>query len=302
MTGAASTVRRTALSCAAFAAAAIAYAAPAKAEPIGDACFGGNLLIASDTIATGSAGEIPSPCTVAGGRLLVETLYYQNASKVGGTALAAYPLVRFRTGLVKRLELVVDAPSQIAQSGLGGAGLYPVSRAGAGLNYRVADSEHTALGLAALVSAPASLYASTQSQPRYTLGLNGKYRLSHSLWLKGLVSTHSSSSIGFNQVYPSDGARARRDSGRNHEVVRHHRNADHHPECVRSIARRRFGHSPPHGKVGGKRRLGDGVQPRRRQQDALSRRGIELPALASARPANVQGARFHWRKRMTLDG
>jgi hypothetical protein len=199
-TGIVSRCVRAALYAAAVALAAIAGTRGAFAEPIGDPCLNGNLLTASD-----GTGTVPSPCTVDRKQFLVETLYYQNASKVGGTALAAYPLLRLRAGVARRLELLVDAPSQIAQSGLNGAGLYPTSHTGAGVNYRMVDTYGSALALSATIAAPASLYQPTQTQPRYTLALNEKYRLSHALWLKAVVSAHSSSSIGFNQVYPAMG-------------------------------------------------------------------------------------------------
>ena len=93
-------------------------------------CTNASLL----TTATGSS-QIPSPCIVPGGNLLIETLYYQNASKVGGTALAAYPLLGFDAGLGRRVDAIVDLPSQIAESGRNGAGIYPRSHATYVLRY-----------------------------------------------------------------------------------------------------------------------------------------------------------------------
>ncbi len=44
-----------------------------------------------------------SPCIVRRGQLVIESMYYQNASKEGGTALAAYPEATFRVGLSPRV-------------------------------------------------------------------------------------------------------------------------------------------------------------------------------------------------------
>ncbi len=44
-----------------------------------------------------------TPCIVRPGRIVIESMYYQNASSVGGTALAAYPEPTFRIGLAPRL-------------------------------------------------------------------------------------------------------------------------------------------------------------------------------------------------------
>jgi hypothetical protein len=103
---------------------------------------------------------ITPPCAVAPGSVLVETVYYQNASRAGGTALAAYPLVRFETGIVRNLELVLDAPSQIAESGLAGAGLYPTTHAGYGLNYTFASNARLAASFGAELVPPSRVSSS----------------------------------------------------------------------------------------------------------------------------------------------
>ena len=71
---------------------------------------------------TDDLSGITSPCATAPGSVLIEMLYFRNASRVGGTALAAYPLVRIQTGIVRNLEFVLDTPSQVAMSGEAGAG------------------------------------------------------------------------------------------------------------------------------------------------------------------------------------
>src|SRR5579875_2131062 len=75
----------------------------------------------------------PSPCIAAPGHLAVESAYYQNASKLGGTALAAFPEVRLRYGVARGVEFFMDAPSEIAKSGDYGAGLYVMTPYGYGL-------------------------------------------------------------------------------------------------------------------------------------------------------------------------
>ncbi|MGA2392381.1 MAG: hypothetical protein ABSH03_03400 [Candidatus Lustribacter sp.] len=120
---------------------------------------------------------VASPCAVAPGTLLVETLYYQNASRVGGTALAAYPLFRLRTGIARRLEVVIDTPSQIAMSGVDGAGLYPTTHAGYGLNYTFAASAAFAAAFGAEAVPPSSRFTVDQAQPRYVLDVTGGVQL-----------------------------------------------------------------------------------------------------------------------------
>jgi hypothetical protein len=160
--------------------------APVRARAAADPCWQLELT----GIAQGSSA-IPSPCTVAPGSFLLEGLYYQNASKVGGTALAAYPLLQVQAGVFRRVDLVVDAPSQIAESGLAGAGIYPRSHSSYGARYLFAQSQRLALATSFAVSPPASFYAPSESQPKYALALVSAYRLTPGLTLraKSEVST-----------------------------------------------------------------------------------------------------------------
>ena len=64
-----------------------------------------------------------TPCVAPRHRFILETTYYQNASRIGGSALAAYPEARIRYGMAPRLELFVDTPSEIAKSGERGRGI-----------------------------------------------------------------------------------------------------------------------------------------------------------------------------------
>ena len=88
-----------------------------------------------------------SPCIVRRGRIVIETMYYQNASSVGGTALAAYPEATFRIGLSPRVEFFVDAPSDVAKSGSNGEGIFYVTHPGFGLKAELSSSSTFASSL-----------------------------------------------------------------------------------------------------------------------------------------------------------
>ena len=81
-----------------------------------------------------------SPCIVRRGQLVIESMYYQNASKEGGTALAAYPEATFRVGLSPRVELFVDAPSDVAKSGTHGEGVFYFTHPGVGIKALLSSS------------------------------------------------------------------------------------------------------------------------------------------------------------------
>ncbi len=153
-------------------------------------------------LADGQNG-IDSPCTVAPGGLMVEALYLQDASRVGGTALAVYPMFRIRTGLTDRLEATLDTPSQIAESGQAGVGLYPTTHLGFGLDYTVAQNDRLALALGVERLPPISDFATTAAQAKYALDVSSGYRLTPKVTLQAFASGASSSRSGFNQVYPS---------------------------------------------------------------------------------------------------
>lgn len=153
-------------------------------------------------IADGLSG-IDSPCTIQRGGLLVESLYLQDASRVGGTALAIYPMFRLRTGLNDRIEVDVDTPSQIAESGHAGVGLYPTTHLGFGLNYTFAENDRLAMALGAERLPPISHFATTQSQAKYALDMTSGYRLTPRVTLQAFASGASSSKSGLAQVYPS---------------------------------------------------------------------------------------------------
>jgi hypothetical protein len=164
-----------------------------------DVCGGGNLLTTGST-----PSGTPAACLVPARTVLVESLYYQNASKVGGTALAAYPMFRLRAGVAPRVEVVVDAPSQVAESGLGGAGLYPASSPGIGVNYALAQNYRRSMALGAELLPPESLYAPNRAaQPRYQFDLSSAYRVSPLLRLDATLAGASSRSAGLQRIYPT---------------------------------------------------------------------------------------------------
>lgn len=82
-----------------------------------------------------------TPCLVKRGTVVIESMYYQNASRVGGTALAAYPESTLRIGLDDRLELFIDAPSDVAKSGEGGRGVFYFTHPGFGLKAQLSSGK-----------------------------------------------------------------------------------------------------------------------------------------------------------------
>jgi hypothetical protein len=177
-------------------------AAPVRAAtqtvaPLG-ACTTGDPAFTADDLS-----GLTAPCAESTGNVAIETLYFQNASSIGGTALAAYPLFRIRTGLFSRVEAVVDTPSQIAESGPHGTGLYPTTRFGYGANYTFVSGADAAAGLGVEMVPPNSRFATTQSQPKYILDLTGGYRLNRRATLSAIATGASSHSVGFQRILPT---------------------------------------------------------------------------------------------------
>ena len=79
-------------------------------------------------------------CVVARGHSVIDISYYQNASSVGGTALAAYPEATIRFGVARNLEVFVDAPSDVAKSGLDGFGVFYFTHPGFGLKAQLTQT------------------------------------------------------------------------------------------------------------------------------------------------------------------
>ena len=146
---------------------------------------------------------MPAACTLPRGELLVESQYFQNASAVGGTALAAYPLFRLRSGATSRLELLLDSPSQVAQSGVGGAGLYLRTNPGLGVNYALVGAGRLSLTAGAEVQPPVDRYSpDCGQQPKYTLHFAGLYQVDSTFALTGFVGASTSRRVGVTRDFP----------------------------------------------------------------------------------------------------
>jgi hypothetical protein len=147
-------------------------------------------------------------CTLRPGAVILDAVYLQNASRVGGTALAAYPLVRLRVGVAKRLQFDVDAPSAIAQSHPGGGGSFPVTNPGYGITYALAQAQRTATALFADVLPPDWRFAAANAQARYAFGLTTNVAVTHQWTLGATASGTSSQRSGFGMVFPAIDASA----------------------------------------------------------------------------------------------
>jgi hypothetical protein len=142
-------------------------------------------------------------CVLAPKQFSLQTIYLQNASRVGGTALAAYPLVRIETGVMPRLAVSLDLPSEIAQSVPGGGGAFPITRPGLGLTYELAGSFRSSTALIATIAPPDSNFAPQHTQPRYTAGVAQRFTLTRKWTLDAQAFGTSSQSVGWNRVMPS---------------------------------------------------------------------------------------------------
>jgi hypothetical protein len=90
-------------------------------------------------------------------------MYYQNASKVGGTALAGYPLMRARYGVAPNVEAFYDAPTELAVSSHGGH--YKMAHEGIGAQGTIARDGDVALMLTAESRPPLSPLANLYVLP-----------------------------------------------------------------------------------------------------------------------------------------
>jgi hypothetical protein len=188
-----------------LAAAADAEAAPTGAQsvPLTSLCTTSDHFTLSDDL-----NGIWSPCATPRGKVEADVTYLQNASVYGGTALAAYPYLSLRTGIAKNLEVMVQAPSQIAESGPRGLGLYPRTHPGYGLRYTVAQSQRFGLAVVAQSMPPLSPFTPpSQQQPKYLVGATAEYVV-NSKWALGLSSTLTSSGVvGAEHLLPTNTAK-----------------------------------------------------------------------------------------------
>ncbi|MBV8148103.1 MAG: hypothetical protein JO092_03325 [Candidatus Eremiobacteraeota bacterium] len=149
-----------------------------------------------------------SPCAVAPGKLVAEATYLQNASAVGGTALAAYPLVTLRTGIARDVSFIFNSPSQIAESGLGGAGLYPRTHLGYGLSYSAVQNAGIAIAVVGEILPPVGRFAANSAQSRYLLGATSDYAPGRKLDVGFFGTATSSGTSGLERVFPSGAFKA----------------------------------------------------------------------------------------------
>lgn len=112
-------------------------------------------------------------------------------------------MLTLRTGVAKRVEFVFQSPSQIAESGLRGAGLYPRTHLGFGFRYTMAEGDRFGVALEAESAPPMSRFSPNQTQPKYRLGVNAEYALNPKLALGFSANGTSSGTIGFTRVLPT---------------------------------------------------------------------------------------------------
>ena len=122
-----------------------------------------------------------SACIVKPHHALIETTYYQNASKVGGSALAAFPEMRLRYGLARHIELFVDPPSEIAKSGLRGTGIYFMSRIGLGAKIELPPFQGMAMSVGFESHPPLEAMAYLKTFPLFDLHLDSSISLRRNL-------------------------------------------------------------------------------------------------------------------------
>ncbi len=178
------------------------------------ACQTANAAFTADDLS-----GITAPCAEQRGAIAIETLYFQNASRVGGTALAAYPLFRVRTGILPRVELLVDTPSQVAESGPRGTGLYPMTHFGYGANYTFLSGGRSAAGAGIEMVPPNSRFATSQSQPKYVVDLSAGYRVNARSTVSAIATGASSRSVGFERIAPSLAVRESYDTSGTTEIT-----------------------------------------------------------------------------------
>ena len=145
---------------------------------------------------------LPALCPVEHGRALVDATYFQNASAVGGTALAAFPLVRLRAGIADRLEAFIDTPSSVAESLLGGAELNPTTHLGYGLVYLLHANRRSELSGDIAAVPQLSQFATSGGQEKYRLDLSSGYLAMPRITLRAAVGVETRHDAGFGTVQP----------------------------------------------------------------------------------------------------
>jgi hypothetical protein len=172
--------------------------APAAAEGTSPICAPADSSVYFDTLS-----GVTSPCAVAPGTFIAEATYLQNASSVGGTAVASYPVLTLRTGITKDLGFIFNAPSEIAESGDHGLGLFLPTHLGYGLTYTASETDRSAIGVFTEVLPPVSRFSPNQTQSKYTLGATSDFEITPKFTLGFAGAETSSASVGFDRILPS---------------------------------------------------------------------------------------------------
>ncbi len=120
-----------------------------------------------------------TPCVASPHKFVLETTYYQNASRYGGTALAAYPEARIRYGVAAHWELFVDTPSEIAKSGERGRGIYVMTPAGYGVKYEFARLHNVVYSVSAESHPPLGAMQNLNLSPLSDVHLSGNWSGAH---------------------------------------------------------------------------------------------------------------------------
>jgi hypothetical protein len=91
----------------------------------------------------------------------------------------------------------------LAQSGLRGAGLYPHTDLGIGLEYDLADLSRSSIGIGVAERPPLSLYATKTTQPIFALDSTAFYRLSQIFTLDGYAAGAMTNVRGTSRLLPT---------------------------------------------------------------------------------------------------
>lgn len=144
-----------------------------------------------------------SPCVTQRGSVVAESTYIQNASAVGGTNYAAYPMLDLRTGVLPHIEFAFHSPSQVAESGPRGIGLYPITHLGYGLRFAAVTEPRLAVAVATDVLPPISRFSPNQTQARYVFGVTSAYEFTPRFAMGFAASGTSSGVVGFARFLPA---------------------------------------------------------------------------------------------------
>lgn len=132
-----------------------------------------------------------SPCTLRNHTYELETGYYQNASTVGGSQLAAYPLSILRYAATPSLEVFFDPTTRIAKNGMNGKGIYTWSRSGAGLKLRLVNTGDTAVAFRVNYTPQADETATISTRNRFDAGVIARSVLSSKFALSATVGMNN---------------------------------------------------------------------------------------------------------------